>query len=522
MAEDLWSFVNEALDRHKQRTAWIKRGGKGQRQSYTYQQVRDFSLNLAAGLRQMGVVQGDRVGVLSPNGPEWGVAALAIWKLGAIVAPLHIGNSDEELAQQARVLDPKVILYHGKDRSLPKTRSIELEQDGDEQEARFEVPARAHDEAVRIYTSGSTGKPKMVRLSHRNIISNVRGAMQLDVQVAPSDRFLSLLPLSHAMELTGGMLLPLCSGSTIVLPRTLAAGEILDALKTEGITVVIGVPRLFRNVMLGLRKRFQEGGPLLRAYLALLRRMPARWRRALNQPIRRNLGGRIKCWLSGGSRLDPEIAQFFRDIGVPLRQGYGLTECSPVVSVQDDLDPVIDSVGRPFPDMEVKIAEPDATGTGELWVRGPNVMLGYVDEAQTREVMQDGWYNTGDIGRLLDGDKIVLTGRSKRLIVTEAGKNVYPEELETMLERHADLKEAGVVEVDMSPAAVLAIEPPDQIGKAKRIIKDFNARVSSHNRITRYAVVDELPRTPLGKVALKDLPAIFERNETDTDPRSRG
>ena len=168
---------------------------------------------------------------------------------------------------------------------------------------------------------------------------------------------------------------------------------------------------------------------------------------------------------------------------------------------------------EPLQGVEVRIEGPDDSGAGELWVKGPNVMLGYVDEAQTREVMQDGWYKTGDIARLVDGRKIVLTGRSKRLIVTEAGKNVYPEDLEIMLERHPDLKEAGVVEVDMRPAAVLAIDEPDQAEKARAIIKEFNARVSSHNHIVRYAIVEELPRTPLGKVALKDLPAIFEANE---------
>jgi long-chain acyl-CoA synthetase len=127
--------------------------------------------------------------------------------------------------------------------------------------------------------------------------------------------------------------------------------------------------------------------------------------------------------------------------------------------------------------------------------------------------MEDGWYRTGDVARLVDGSKIVLTGRSKRLIVTEAGKNVYPEDIEIMLEKHPDLKEAGVLEVDNAPAAVLAIEGPGEAAKARDIIKDYNQRASSHNRVTRYAIVDELPRTPLGKVALKDLPRIFKENQ---------
>ncbi len=512
MSENLWSLAGDALQSRANHLAWVRRVGKGQREEYTYRQVYCFSLNLAKKLRNLGVEAGDRIGVLCANGPEWGASAFAAWKLGAVLAPLHIGNSDDELKTQAQALAPKLILYHGPDRGLNNTEMIELDDALDASEDARDSPAAASDEAVRIYTSGSTGNPKMVKLSHNNIMSNVLAAASIDIHIGAKDRFLSLLPLSHAMELTGGMLLPLYQGSTIVLPRVLAANEILEAMVDEKITLVIAVPRLFRNIMLNMKKRFHEGGIALGAYLALLRFTPLRMRRVLNWPIRRKVGGDIKCWLSGGSRLDPEIGQFFRDLGLPLIQGYGLTECAPVVSVQEQGDPLVDSVGKPLPGVSVKIHAADINGAGELWVSGPNVMLGYVDDIQTRETMEDDWYKTGDIARLVDG-KIVITGRSKRLIVTESGKNVYPEDLEVLLERDHELKEAGVLEVDMRPAAVLAVDPPDQEMKAKEIIKHFNARVSSHNQIVRYAVVEELPRTPLGKVALKDLPKIFGQFE---------
>ncbi len=512
MSENLWSLANDALQRHPNHLAWVRRVGKGRREEYTYRQIYCYAVNIANRLRKLGVEAGDRVGVLSANGPEWGASAFAAWKLGAVITPLHIGNSDEELETQAQALAPKLILYHGNDRGLNNTEVIELDDAVDGSEDVSDSPAKLGDEAVRIYTSGSTGNPKMVRLSHNNIVSNVIAAANIDIHIGSSDRFLSLLPLSHAMELTGGMLLPLHQGSTIVLPRVLAANEILEAMVDEKITMVIAVPRLFRNIMLNMKKRFKEGGMALGAYLTLLRFIPLSMRPLLNLPIRKKFGGNIKCWLSGGSRLDPEIGQFFRDLGLPLIQGYGLTECSPVVSVQEHSDPLLDSVGKPLPGVKVKIHAPDMNGAGELWVSGPNVMMGYVDEIQTRETMDNGWYKTGDIARLVDG-KIVITGRSKRLIVTESGKNVYPEDLEVLLERDPDLKEAGVLEVDMRPAAVLAVDPPDQQAKAKEIVKKFNARVSSHNQIVRYAVVEELPRTPLGKVALKDLPKIFEQFE---------
>jgi len=514
MPENLWSFIEPSFARFADRPAWIRRLPKGKREVYTYAQVRANAINLSAQLRAMGIGAGSRVAILAPNGPEWGVAAFATWRLGGVLAPLHAGNSDEELQTQCAALAPDVVLYHGDDRGLPNSRAVAMnDASPDETEASRSVDATSGQEAVRVYTSGSTGYPKMVRLSHENIMSNVRGATLIDVNIEPADRFLSLLPLSHTMELTGGMMLPLYSGSAIVLPRILAAQEIMEAMHEESITAMIAVPRLYRNIMLGLTKRIREAGTGMQMYISLIRSMPLSLKQVFNYPLRRRLGGRIKCWLSGGSRLDPDIAEYFRDLGLPLRQGYGLTECSPVIAVQSAWEPLLDSVGAPFPGVEVKIRDPDPTGTGELLMRGPNLMLGYVDDEQTSAVMDDGWFRTGDLARLTESGKIVLTGRCKRLIVTEAGKNVYPEDLEVTLERDPRLKEAGVVEVDMRPAAVLAIDPPDQEEKAKSIIKEFNRKVSSHNHISRYAIVPELPRTPLGKVSLKDLPAIFAANE---------
>lgn len=510
-AQHLWEFVNLAIERRGDNPLWIQRFPKGGKRTTSYASVKRRAIAVSRRLREAGVGPGDNVAILANNGPDWGAAAFAIWRLGAVMAPLHTGNSDEELRTQHDSVAPRCTLFAGDNRGLPAAVAIgddEVEDDG------FTAPdPDPHSEAARIYTSGTTGNPKIVRLSHNNILSNLRGAARLDIPISHKDRFLSLLPLSHAMEMTGGMLLPMYHGATIVVPRVIAAGEILEAMDEEHITLMIAVPRLFRNIMLGMEKKFAAGGTMLKSYVKLIRRSPEWLSRVINAPIRRKFGGSIQCWLSGGSRLDPEITRYFRTMGFPLIQGYGVTECGPVVSVQSVHDPRLDSVGKPLHGMEVKIHEPDASGDGELWVRGPNLMLGYVDEQQTAEAMEGGWYKTGDVGRLVEGSKIVLTGRSKRLIVTEAGKNVYPEDIEIMLEKHPELKEAGVIEVDTAPAAVLAIESPDEETKARDIIKDYNRRASSHNRIARYAIVNELPRTPLGKVSLKDLPRIFQENE---------
>jgi len=517
MNPHIWNLIDDSLQRHAERPAWTCRLTEGRRRVVHYQDIRESALATASKLREAGVGPGDIVAVAAPNGPEWGVAALAVWRVGAILAPIHTGYSDEEMRAQVEALQPKLFLLHGVDRGLSPAQPISLARDPAnaqaEQARTVEVDPRS--KAVRLYTSGSTAQPKMVRLSHANISSNVIAASRIE-DINKDDRFLSLLPLSHAFEMTGGMLLPLYCGATIVVPRVIAAGEILASMSEEKITIVLAVPRLYRNIMQGLEKRFREGSALLRLYRQLLRLAPIGLRRQLNFPLRRKLGGNIKAWISGGSRLDPAIAAFFRDLGLPLRQGYGLTESGPVVSVQDAFPSILDSVGRPLDGVEVRIDQPDDHGSGELLVRGPNVMLGYVDQQQTDQVIEpDGWFHTGDLARIAEDGSIVLTGRIKRLIVSEAGKNIYPEDLENRLERIEGVKEAGVIEIDNAPAALMAMEGEgeERVARAREVLRMFNQAVSSHNHIRRFAVVDELPRTPLGKVALKNLPEIFAENE---------
>jgi long-chain acyl-CoA synthetase len=513
MNESIWSLIGDALAATPGQTAWISRLGRGKSRDVSYEQIFRSALNVAADLRARGIGPGQKVGLMAPNGPEWTAAALGVWKVGAVLTPIHVGNSEHEINVQIAATRPELILYHQRSLSDADVPII-IDTDGplNEREAELEPAATGDDEALAIYTSGSTGNPKIVRLSHRNVVSNVVGAAKLATP-GREDRFLALLPFSHAMGLTGVMLLALHVGATLVAPKVLAASEIMEAMKENRISILVAVPRLFRNIMLGLEKRFASASPALRAYVALVRASPLPLRTRINAPLRKQFGGNLNCWFSGGSRLDPEIKQYFLDLGISLRQGYGLTETSPVVSAQGHFDRAMDSIGKPIEHVEVKIDNPDENGSGELLVRGPNVMLGYTDAEYTREVMRDGWFHTGDIARIDDEGNIVLTGRSKRLIVTESGKNVYPEELETLLERDPMVKEAAVLELDMRPVAVLAMNGEDPRAEARRVLKDYNRLVSGHNQIARFALIDELPRTPLGKIALHKLPMFFQENE---------
>ncbi|MDE0310546.1 MAG: AMP-binding protein [Acidiferrobacterales bacterium] len=517
MSHDIWNIFSPRLKSNAPKTAWIRRQRDAQSLSYTYGMVHQSALHMAARLREHGVSQGDVVSVIGPNGIEWGVAAFAAWRVGAILAPVHIGYSEEDIRTQITALSPKLIMAHEADSKLSgvDTPQIAIEITSELSAAEEQVASNnlSSEEAVRIYTSGSTGSPKIVRLSHRNLSSNVIACSKI-VEIDHNDRFLSLLPLSHTFEMVGGMLLPLYCGSSIALPKVLTAQEVLAAMAEENVSVVLAVPRLYRNIKRGMEQKFHSGSFLLRGYVSLLGALPMSLRTRLNAPLRKKLSPNLRYWVSGGARLDPVIAQFFRDLGISLRQGYGLTETSPVVCVQEAFPDNLDSVGYAIEGVTVKIDNPDELGSGEVLVKGDNVMLGYSDESATQEVMTDGWFRTGDLGRLDSSGNLSLTGRIKRTIITEGGKNVYPEELESLLERYPDVKEAGIVEFDNRPCAVFAMENPETgAARAKQILKDFNTKASAHNHITRCAVVEDLPKTPLGKTALSKLPEVFESYE---------
>ncbi len=511
---NLWQFVEPSLQKFRDNPAWIIRGA--QKRTITYHELYQATLSQAHALRKSGIQPGDTVGITAPNGPEFCVAALATWKLGATIAPIHQNYTEQEIASQIAALQPKIVLVHETkiefDHSLQITLNTQSEPASTESVDSTNIDGKQI--AIRLYTSGSTGTPKIVRLSHNNIMSNVLAALHIR-QFNEQDRFISLLPLSHAMGLTATFVLPMYSGSCCVTPRAIAAKEIIDTLNEEGISVLIAVPRLFRNIMHGLESKFNAGSALLRGFIWLIRHVPLSIRTIINAPIRKKLGGKINCWVSGGSHLDGAVTQYFHKLGIPLRQGYGLTETSPIAALQAEFDPMVESVGKPIRDCEAKILHPDSKGSGEILLKGPNIMLGYENQEQNDLAFDGEWFRTGDVGHIDDAGNITLTGRIKRLIVTEAGKNIYPEELETVLERDSVVKEAGIFELDMKPVVVVSTDEENPAIAVQEAMRRFNATVSSHNRITRFAVVDELPRTPLGKIAFQKLPEVFAEHEID-------
>jgi len=507
-------------------------------------------------LEREGVKPGDRVGLLSENRPEWGLAWLAILEAGAVAVPLDPMLREHELGELLATCSathcvasgPKLeVLERVRTARLPALRLVALDPaDGlpcltvDDPMADESAPraARAgpNDLAVLLFTSGTTGQAKGVMLSHSNLLHNVE-AVARAFEFGPTDRLLSVLPLHHTFESTGGFLCPLRVGASVAYARGLKSGELREDLRTSGATIMLGVPLLYEKLLNGIERGIDEAPLPQRALARGLRGAArlARWTTGirLGRPLFRTLRIRagldgLRMLVSGAAPLPPVVFWGLVDLGLPVLEGYGLTECSPVVAANRPERPVPGGVGWPLPGVEVRIDQPEPDGTGEILVRGPNVMLGYFGQPKaTAEVLQDGWFHTGDLGRRLPNGRIRITGRLKNMIATSAGKKIYPEEIEVHLANCPYILEVVVtggrdargereevhahVFPDMKSLEALARSagvPCDEAFVEATLRREVDARcqlLAPYKRVKRVIVrSQEFPRTTTGKIKRLD------------------
>jgi long-chain acyl-CoA synthetase len=504
---DLGSNLVELFERTATRRAaapflWAKRDSAYQ--PWTWQRVAHEARILARALGARGIRPGDRVLLVAENRPEWAIADLAIMAAGAITVPAYTTNTAENHAyllnhsgaaaavvsgdRLARPLLPALAqapsiklliamepLRDAEQLAVPVLTWAEALALGQQTAATGADPVAAltsDDLACFIYTSGTGGNPKGVMLTHGNIISNVAGAQAVlkTLDLSDDEVFLSFLPLSHAYEHTGGQFLPMAVGAQIYY------ADGLEALASNFLevrpTVVACVPRLYevmrqrilrttarqqglkvklfaRALELG-SKAYERPGEISmveRVFNRLLDRL-------VRDVVRARFGGRIKALISGGAPLNYDVGLFFTALGVPLFQGYGLTECSPVISVNSPGQVKLHTVGRPIPTMEVRIA-----ADGEILARGPSVMRGYWrDEAGTRQVLRDGWLHTGDVG-VIDADGFLqITDRKKDIIVNSGGDNVAPQRVEGVIALQPEIAQV-IVYGDGRPHLVALVVP---------------------------------------------------------------
>lgn len=439
----------------------------------SYAQLLENVRKIAGYLKSKGFEKGDRAAVVGENCPEWAMCHLGILWAGGIVVPLDSRATPSEWAHilrhsESRFLfasnrfyddimeikdevenlvevisfspeNPEPNLDHILSNTKPLENPVELKRD---------------DIAIILYTSGTTGLSKGVMLTHNNILSNI-DMMLKALEIDQTDTFFSVLPIHHVFEGTCGFLTPLTIGCLIFFARSLKSKELLEDLKTARPTVFLTVPLLLEKLLMGMRKNLKKASPVKKSLFYSLKGISKffsmigskKASKILFKRVREQLGlEKLKYLISGGASLSRWISKEYELMGFPIFQGYGLSETSPVVSVNLPGKCKNESVGPPFPGVEIKILEPDPNGIGEIAVKGPIVMKGYYkNEDATKKVFKDEWFLTGDMGKIDKDGFLYVTGRKKSVIVTKGGKNIYPEEIEEELLKSPFIKEVLVL-----------------------------------------------------------------------------
>ncbi|MGE5329340.1 MAG: AMP-dependent synthetase/ligase [Deltaproteobacteria bacterium] len=432
--------------------------------------------SLGTALLQSGL-KGKRVAVIGENRYEWAVTYLAVVNGVGVIVPIDKELPENEIENLLIRSEAEAVIFSGKLQavfdniiqkvdSVKKYISMDLEDDKDnfysykklvkEGEKLIEEGIKDYVDAVidseemgmMLFTSGTTDSSKAVMLSHRNISSNIMdmGSMVLFTE---KDVLLSVLPIHHTYECTGGFLLQIYSGSTIAFCQGLR--HIVKNLQQSKATIMLTVPLIAENIYKRIwEQAAKEPGKMRKLKIAIalsnfLLMFGIDIRKRLFKPIHDMMGGSMSLLISGAAAIDPAVSKGYREFGILAIQGYGLTECSPLVAVNMVGYSKDASAGLPTPNVEVKIEDKNDEGIGEIVVRGPNIMIGYYNnEEATNNVLKDGWYYTGDLGYIDKNGFIYITGRKKYLIVTKNGKNIYPEELETLINRALFVKESMV------------------------------------------------------------------------------
>ncbi len=463
-------LLDAVRDRFRERIALQELAG-GERRTMTYDELARQRSRISAFLMQQGVEPGERVAMLSEGRMIWGAAFFGILEVGAILVPLDVKLKEPEFVNILTHCEAKGLLVSKKFEPLAErlkaqvpslAHILSLEECSERWPALGSLPpgARAtsrrsltdEDTALIVYTSGTTGTPKGVEITCGNLRFEVT-AFESFLSYAANDQFLSILPVNHLFEITGGFLGPLYYGCTITYCHSLKPTELSNAMQQTGTTVMLVVPLVLKMLHDGIFRKisslpaWQQG--LFRTLVDLskrLDRLGIPLGGVLFRGVRRQFG-HLRAFICGGAPLDPALAYDFSALGIPVLQGYGLTETAPVITGNSLQHNRIGSVGRPLPGVEVTIVreEPNAKD-GEVIVRGPNVMRGYYrNPGATAEVLRDGWFSTGDLGYVDREGFLFISGRKKSLIVTGGGKKVQPEEIEELLARSPYIKEICVI-----------------------------------------------------------------------------
>jgi long-chain acyl-CoA synthetase len=544
----LGEALGAAIDRWPDEICLIEADRDREQVRLTYRQFREAALPLARALQSAGFKNGTRAAIIMTNQSKWLISAYGIFFCGGVLVPLDYKLT---AAEQMKLLAHSkaeflIIEYHlwrairqdtgFADLAVPVVLVAEAPAGADLSGAkRFEEfrephepafsPRRPRDAASIVYSSGTGGRPKGCVLTHENYLEQCMALTTL-VSFSPGVRYLSILPTNHAIDFMAGFIGPFTCGAAVVHLRTLRPEYIREAFTRYKITYMTVVPLVLKNLERGLRERLEALPRFRRRVLNALiglNRAFTRERpnltvsRVLLRQVHQSFGGELRALFVGGAFSEPRTLQFFYDLGIPVGNGYGCTEASTVITLNDFRPFRSDTVGRPLPGIEIEIANPDGEGIGEVAVRGKTVMSHYLDDPDmTAETIVDGWLMTGDLGRIDPTGHLQLVGRKKNMIVTEEGKNIFPEDIEAAFEGLA-VKEYCVFAANylwplrsmVREGLVLVLHPePGQAVTADlaRKVAERNRRLLNYKRISGYLVWEaDFPLTASLKIKRGEL-----------------
>lgn len=526
---------------YKTRLAVLEADRYREVESWTYETFAQRARAFGGALQTVGVAAGDRVAILAQNGPAWLLSATGALWAGAVLVPLDYKLTAPEQAALLRHAKPKVLVVE-----YPTWRRLRKEdlpdslariwvtwapadedlspgenwEDTAQADAVVMTPRTREDVACIVYSSGTGGTPKGCMLSHGNYLAQAEVLAEM-YPIVEGDRYFSILPTNHAIDFMCGYLVALICGATVVHQRTLRAEYLTWTMKQYGITHMALVPRLLKMFQEKIQERLDELSPVRRNVLDGLVAVNKllTWRAPrhevssrLLKPIHDAFGGRLKFFFAGGAFVERECADFFQRLGIPVAIGYGLTEAGTVLTLNDMKPYRGDTVGRPIRGVNLEIRDANDEGIGEVWVSGPTVFLGYLEEpALTDEAIVDGWLRTGDLGYLDPAGHLKLVGRARNMIVTEGGKNVYPEDIEATFENVAGVEELCAFAANyIWPTGSMVGEQLVVVVRAKEdadihaIVHEItvrNRRLADYKRVHGVVIwEEEFPRTASFKI----------------------
>ena len=444
-------------------------GEGGSKNTLSYSQVEQKVKELASWFTEKGIQKGDRIAVSGKNSPQWGLVFLASLATGATICPIDYALHEEEIKNLLNTAKPKFFFVdeekfptfdaqnaeykvYSLSPKFPEKYVYSLKPNSIEHDFRS---AKEDDLAAILFTSGTTGNPKGVMLTHKNLVSDAYIA-QTRMDIFSTDVFYALLPIHHAYTMQAVFIESLSVGAEIVFGKSMAVSRLMKELREGQITMLLGVPLLFNKLLAGIMKGIKAKGPLVNGAIHAMM-----WISYIIKKVFKVNPGKtlfksvlkqaniqsLRIAICGGGPLASSVFKIYNEMGIDFVQGYGLTETSPIITLNPVSRFKIESVGQYFfPYMEMKILEPSADGIGEVAVKGPMVFKGYYNmEEETAKVFTpDGFFKTGDLGNLDSEGYLILAGRVKNMIVTEGGKNVYPEEIENAFQLFTDIAQITV------------------------------------------------------------------------------